>query len=373
MDPGGVETWLLHLLENIDRDRFQFDFCLCGLDRGLHAEEVGRLGGRIFLCSKGANLYSFRDRFRKILRQGNYDVVHSHVHFFSGVLLRWAQAEHIPVRIAHSHTSQDGRANTQLRSCYRSIMKSWIDRYATHGLAASKLAATELFGKNWRLDSRFKILDYGLDLNAFRESFDPREVRAEFNIPTRAPVAGHVGRFDGAKNHRFLLEVAGAVKKSRPDIHFLLVGDGPLRSEIEKQARAMNLSDTTHFIGTRTDVPRLMLGAMDLFIFPSVYEGLGICLLEAQVAGLPCLVSDAVPREVARVPEAVDFLALSAGKDCWAAKIIRGLNTRQKESASVLNAAAQSKFSMQRSLLHLADLYSTGQGSQSRFIAEQHV
>jgi len=252
-------------------------------------------------------------------------------------------------------------------------MKSWIRRYATNGLAASKLAANELFGENWHLDRRFQTLDYGLDLNAFRETFDRPTVRTELNIPVAAPVVGHVGRFDRAKNHRFILEIASAVKKSRPDVHFLLVGDGPLRSEIEVQAKAMNLSNVMHFIGTRTDVPRLMLAAMDLFIFPSLYEGLGICLLEAQVAGLPCLASDAVPTEAARLPEAVDFLALSAGKDYWATKIIDGLTTRQKEPTSLLDVAAQSKFSMQRSLLHLTNLYSTTQGLQSRFVAEQHV
>lgn len=373
MNPGGVEIWLTRILEHIDRDRFQFDFCLCGTEPGIYAEEVGRLGGKILLCSKGANLYSFRGRFRKILRQGNYDVLHSHVHFFSGVLLRWARAEHIPVRIAHSHTSHDGRANTQLRRFYRSIMKSWIKRYATHGLAASKLAAVELFGENWPLDTRFQTLDYGLDLKAFREPFDRREVRAQFNIPSVAPVVGHVGRFDRAKNHGFLLQIAGVVKKSRPDIHFLLVGDGPLRSEVENQARAMNLLDTVHFAGTRTDVPRLMLAAMDLFVFPSFFEGLGICLLEAQVAGLSCLASDTVPREAARLPESVDFICLSAGKDYWAAKIIRDLNARQKEPASILNAVDQRKFSMQRSLLQLTGLYSMGPSSISQSIVEQHV
>lgn len=374
MDPGGVETWLLHILEHIERDRFQFDFCVCGSQIGLYDPEVERLGGRIIGCPRGTNLWSFRRRFRRILREGDYDVVHSHVHFFSGVLLRWAQAEQVPLRIAHSHTSRDGRSNSRWRRYYRRLMKSWTRRYATHGLAASKLAAVELFGESWQADERFQTLDYGLDLTPFQELFGRAEVRAELDIPKDALVVGHVGRFDHAKNHLFLVEVAGAVLKSRPDVHFLLVGDGPLRPEIEAQAMHMGLSRKMHFLGARTDVPRLMLAAMDLFLFPSLYEGLGICLLEAQAAGLRCLVSDAVPTEVVRVRDSVDFLALSAGKDYWAAKTIQGLDARRMEPVLVRDAELQDKFSMQRSLQHLMGIYSTAQVPKPAVAFEQqHV
>lgn len=373
MDPAGVETWLLHVLESIDRDRFRFDFCVCGARPGLYAEEVERLGGRILKCPKRANLWSFRRRFRRILREGNYDVVHSHVHFFSGALLRWAEAEDVPVRIAHSHNARDGSSDSRTRRSYRKLMKLWISRYATHGLAASKLAAMELFGENWRSDSRFQVLHYGLDLYPFQESFDRVEVRAELGIPSEVQVIGHVGRFAEQKNHRFLLEIADAVLKCKPDVHFLLVGDGPLRPEIEGRAREMGLSRELHFVGVRTDVPRLMLAAMDFFLFPTLHEGFGLCLLEAQAAGLRCLVSDAVPKEVVRIPEAVEFLDLSAGKDFWSRKAMEGLDAGRIELVRGLKSEVQGRFSMQQSLRHLMGLYSMGQAPLRPVTVEHHV
>ncbi|MGD0402564.1 MAG: glycosyltransferase family 1 protein [Candidatus Acidiferrales bacterium] len=373
MNPGGVETWLLHALEHIDRDRFQFDFCLCGEQAGLYAAEVESLGGKILRCPRSQNLWSFQRHFRELLREGMYDVVHSHVHFFSGALLRWAKAAGIPIRIAHSHNTHDGRSDSLTRLCYRKLMKRWISRYSTHGLAASEPAATELFGENWRADSRFQVLHYGLDLQPFQKSPDRVAVRAELGIPSDVQVVGHVGRFDEQKNHRFLLEIAGSVLKSRRDVHFLLIGDGPLRPEIERRVRQMGISREMHFVGVRTDVPRLMLAAMDLFLFPSFYEGLGICLLEAQAAGLRCLVSDAVPREVVRVPGSVRFLALSSGKDLWSTNVTHGLDAGRLGSVRVLSAEIQKKFSMQQSLRNLMVLYSTVQSSLRPVTVEQHV
>jgi glycosyltransferase involved in cell wall biosynthesis len=373
MNPGGLETWLLNVLAHIEPDRFQFHFCVCGSETGIYGPEVERLGGTVLRCPKGADLWSFRRRFRKVLREGKYDVVHSHVFCFSGALLRWASQEGVPIRIAHSHNTNDGKPSSFSRDFYRRTMKSWINRYATHGLAASKLAAAELFGENWQADERFQALDYGLDLRPFQEPFNRDRVRAELGIPKDAPVVGHVGRFDDSKNHCFLLEVAGAVLKSRPDTHFLLVGDGSLRPEIEVLARRMNLSRRVHFLGTRTDVPRLMLAAMDLFLFPSLHEGFGVCLLEAQAAGLRCVVSDAIPEEVVRVPETVEFLPLSAGKDYWSTRVMQTLDAPRGKLTPALDRDLQFNFSTQRSLRELLSIYSTDQDAVHLIAAEQHV
>lgn len=373
MNPGGLETWLLNVLAHIERDRFQFHFCVCGPETGIYAPEVERLGGTLLRCPKGADFWSFRRRFQTVLREGKYDVVHSHVFFFSGALLRWANQEGVPIRIAHSHNTDDGKPGSFSRRIYRRAMKSWINRYATHGLAASKLAAAELFGENWLADQRFQALYYGLDLLPFQQPFSRDHVRAELGIPKDAPVVGHVGRFDYSKNHRFFLEVAGTVLKYRPDTHFLLVGDGPLRPEIEVLARRMGLSRRVHFLGIRTDVPRLMLAAMDLFLFPSLHEGFGVCLLEAQAAGLRCVVSDAIPEEVLRVPDAVEFLPLSAGEDYWSTRVIQTLDAPRRKLAPALDRDLQYSFSTQRSMRELMSIYSTNQDAVHLIAAEQHV
>lgn len=370
MDPGGVETWLLNVLKYMDRDRFQFDFCTFGPSVGLYAAEVDRLGGGMLRCPKSANLWSFGHRFRRILRERNYDVVHSHVFLFSGTVLRWAKAAGVPIRIAHSHTSHDGKSDTWVRGVYRKSMQLWIDRNATHGLAASRLAAANLFGEKWQEDRRVRVLYYGIDLHPFRQPFVRDEVRRELGIPLEAQVVGHVGRFVHSKNHRFLLEVASAVMKMRPEIHFLFVGDGPLRSEIEARARAMGLSQRILFTGTRTDVPVLMQGSMDIFLFPSLYEGFGLTVVEAQTAGLHCLVSDTLPDEIALSPDAVEFIPLSGGADLWAGRVITALEAPRQDSASVIKRMSQSQLSIQHSVGELASLYSPAQQSNALLAAE---
>jgi glycosyltransferase involved in cell wall biosynthesis len=357
MDPGGVETWLLNVLRYIDRDRFQLDFCTFGSGPGLYSAEVERLGGRMLRCVKSANLWSFGHRFRRILREGKYDVVHSHVHLFSGAVLRWAKAEGVPIRIAHSHTTHDGRPDSWARGSYRKLMRSWIDRHVTHGLAASRPSAAALFGEKWQEDGRFRVLHSGIDLNPFQEPVVRDEIRRELGIPLDAVVVGHVGRFVPPKNHHFLLQIANELLKSRPEIRFLLVGDGPLRPEIEAQAKALDLLGKVHFIGTRTDVPRIMRGAMDVFVFPSVWEGLPLTLIEAQAAGLLCLFSEAITEEGNLLHEQSIQLSLSMTPQEWAAKTIEALGRARVAGSLALETVTQSDFCVQHSISRLTALY----------------
>jgi glycosyltransferase involved in cell wall biosynthesis len=355
MDPGGIETWLINVLKYIDRDRLEFHFCTFGPKLGLLAAEVEMLGGRMLSCPRSLNPWSFRRRFRKILRQGKYDVVHSHVTLFSGLVLRWAKQEGIRVRIAHSHVSQDDKPNTKARRYYRCTMKSWIERYATQGLAASQIAAAQLFGDDWTTDRRFRVLHCGIDLLPFQDPVESDRVRRELGVPCHAPVVGHVGRFELQKNHKFLLEVFAEIQKRVPTVHFLLVGDGPLRAEIETQSGARGLRSKMHFAGIRRDVPRIMRGAMDLFVFPSLFEGLPIAVIEAQAAGLSCIVSDTVTTEAGLLRDHFTQLSLSEGAEEWATKAVEALQRGKDESA--LEAISQSDFCIQRSTSTLSDLY----------------
>ena len=362
MDPGGVETWLLSVLKHIDRDALEFHFCTFGRKPGLFANQVERLGGRMLPCPRGLNPWSFSRRFRKILRDGKYDAVHSHVTLFSGIVLRWADAEGIPMRIAHSHASQDDKPDTFARRYYRQIMKSWIRRHATLGLAASEIAAAQLFGDDWEGDRRFRVLHCGIDLQPFQEPAVSNEVRKELGLPLDVPIVGHVGRFVQAKNHRFVLEIFGEILKKRPEIHLLLVGDGILRPKIEAQAKSMGFSGNIHFVGTRTDVPRLMRGGMDVLVFPSLWEGLPVTLIEAQAAGLPSVVSDTVSREASILRDRFTQLPLSKRSDEWAARAVEALQRGKAEASAALQAVAQSDFCIERSSSTLSSLYATPEG-----------
>ena len=363
MDYGGVETWLMHVWRQIDRTKFQFDFCYTEPTPGAYAPEIESLGGRMVACPlEKSNPIDFARRFRALLREGRFDIVHSHVHHFSGFVLRLAQREAVPARIAHSHSTSDGKVSLPSRILYRTLMKYWIRKHATHGLAASATAAAALFGPDWESDPRFRVVHCGIDLEPFRQNVSRAEVRSEFGIPEDAPVVGHVGRFMPPKNHAFLLEIAAEAIKRRPEVYFLLVGDGPLRPEMQAKARELGIEKNVIFTGVRADVPRLMLGAMDLFVFPSLWEGLGIVLVEAQAAGLRCVVSDAVPSDAVIVPGMATCLPFNRGVVPWVEIVLGHLDKPTRSPLAALQAVAATDFEIERSTRRLLSLYDLGTG-----------
>ena len=359
LDPGGVETWLLHLLKSLDTKQFQFDFCTFGSHAGLYAPQVEELGARVFRCPRSQNFWKFGREFRTILREGRYDVIHSHVHGFSGVLLRWARLEGVRVRVAHSHNSHDGKSSTIGRRAYRSLMRRAIYRYSTHGLAASRLAADAIF-IDWKNDTRVAILHCGIDLQHFRGAINCDECRRKLNLPIGAQVIGYVANFLPAKNHGFFLEIAAQIRKYRPDMHFLLIGEGPLRAEIEARAWGMGLKENMHFLGTRTDVPMLLRTCINAFVFPSLWEGLPIAVVEAQAAGLPCIVSSAITNEVSILPHQIVQLPISMGAEKWAATTLEAIDRGRFEAQSCTEAMQQTDFTIEHGLSWLSDIYSTG-------------
>ena len=356
LDPGGVETWLLHVLKAIDTNRFQFDFCTLGPHAGLFAADVEKFGAKVLRCPLSQNLWKFSRCFRGILGQGQYDVVHSHVHLLSGMLLRWASLEGVQVRVAHSHNSHDGKSKTLNRRAYRSLMKRLIRKHATHGLAASRLAADDVF-LDWRNNPRIAILHYGIDLQRFQSFIDSDAWRKKIGLLPNVRVIGHVGNFVPAKNHSFLLDLAFQTKKHLPDIQFLLIGDGSLRASVEARALTMGLQKTIHFLGTRTDVPELLRTCVDAFVFPSLWEGLPIAVLEAQAAGLPCVISKDITREVAVLPDQVDQLPLALGAEEWATRMINAINHGKFGAKSSINAMQQTDFCIGHSCSVLTEFY----------------
>jgi len=362
MDTGGVETWLMHVLRRIDRARFQFDFLTHTNKHCFYDDEIRSLGCRIICCMSSSRLWSYARNFRSILKEhGPYDVVHSHVHHFSGFTLMLARYFGVPKRIAHSHSDtslNDGRAGFW-RKFYLRSTKWLIRRNATIGLACSSQAATNLFGKDWNNNSRWRVLYCGIDLDPFESLVDRVEVRQELGIPSDAFVLGHVGRFTEEKNHDFLLDIFEEVIRREPNAYLLLVGDGPLRKAIEQKAQRLNLIGKIRFAGVRPDVPRLMLGAMDVFVFPSHHEGLPLVLVESQAAGLPAVISEAVPVEAIVIPGLIKTLSLKDGVAIWAQAVANSMNFRQHSSESQ-QLVSNSRFNVIHSATELCNVYSSG-------------
>ena len=321
MERGGAETWLMHIIRMIDRDRYRMDFLVHVPEPQEYDDEIRTLGSALIVCPHTRQPVRYARDFLRVLRErGPYDVVHSHVHQYSGLVLRLAKRAGVPVRIAHSHLDASAlEADASLpRRAYLRLMRHWIDASATDGLAASAQAAADLFGADWRTDARYRTLFCGIDLDPFGACVCRAAVRAEFAIPAGAFVVGHVGRFTGQKNHAFLLDIAAETARRDPSVYFLLVGEGELRPAMQERADALGIGERVIFAGARADVPRLMRGVMDAFLFPSRYEGLGLALVEAQAAGLPCVFSAVVPCEADIVPPLVRRLSLDQPARDWA-------------------------------------------------------
>jgi glycosyltransferase involved in cell wall biosynthesis len=359
LDRGGVETWLVHLLRQIDRSRFAFDFLVHSAEPGEYDEEVRALGANIYPCTSPLRTIGYARALGRILRgNGPYDVVHGHVQHFNGIVMLVAAIRGVPIRIAHSHLDTgplEARASAARRA-YLAAMRHAIDNLATVRLAASRSAGDSLFLPEWEGQEKSGVMYCGIDLTPFAEPLDSGQIRRELGLPLDAFVVGNVANFRPQKNHEFLIAIAAELVRRAPCFRLLLVGDGSGRHRIESLVTDRGLSDHVIFAGSRSDVPRLMRGGMDAFTLPSVAEGLGLVAIEAQTAGLPMVLSDGVPPEVQVVPGLVRHLPLSASAAEWAEALLemRAVRCRQPEALAMV---AASPFNIAHGAARLEEIY----------------
>jgi glycosyltransferase involved in cell wall biosynthesis len=230
------------------------------------------------------------------------------------VILKAAKKHGVPVRIAHSHNSnQDKNLKYLIKLYYR----RQIPKYASDLFACGKDAGDWMFR-----GEPYTVMNNAIDSKQYVPNLQKRlSVRKMLGIPEDTFVLGHVGRFFPQKNHTFLLDIFAELKRLKEDAVLLLVGDGELRAEIEQKVKDLNLTENVIFTGVRSDVPDLMQ-AMDCFVFPSIYEGLPLTLVEAQASGLPCIVSDRVPIE-SKLTDLLIQVPLELGVERWADAVVR--------------------------------------------------
>ena len=336
MDVGGIETLLMNLYRHIDRTLIQFDFLLHRQQETFFEKEIMALGGEIYRVPPidpfhhHAYLKALDTFFAEHME---YKIIHAHNNAFSMYVLRAAKRAGIPVCIAHSHTAHvpfDIK-----RTVFYNYCSMKISRYTDYSFACSLDSGNWLFGKSITENERFHVMHNGIDCDKFSFSTSTRqEARKQLNIQDQLLI-GHIGSFIQYKNHPFLLRIFNALLQSHPNAILMLVGDGQLRKVIEQQALNMNLYNKVKFLGVRSDVAQLMQ-AMDLLLFPSLFEGLGIVLIEAQAAGLPCLASDRVPKE-AKVTDLLEHMPLEESPEHWSQKAFQMMkdNTRRDRSAEI--------------------------------------
>jgi glycosyltransferase involved in cell wall biosynthesis len=360
MDTAGTETWLANMVKRVDRKDVAADFLVYEPQSGAYDAELIERGCRIYKIANPRRAPGFGARLCEILRRApRYDVIHSHVDHYGGFIALWGRLAGIQTRIVHSHnTGYADKEDSLGRSLYLAGMRCSIHLNATECLAASDDAAAWMYGSRWREDARCRVLPCGVDLSSFGKCEDAARVRDELRISQGALVVGHVGRFHLQKNHSFFVKVADCVARTIPNAVFVLVGGGPLQSAIQNEVRQRGLEAHFRFLGVRRDIARL-LGAMDIFMFPSLFEGLGLVLIEAQAAGLPCVISDRVPQEADVVPGLVKRLPLTIPPEGWSSVIeqIRPRFPHEREAA--LKVVERSKFNITTSADKLMELYTS--------------
>lgn len=343
MDRGGIETLIMNIYRNIDREKVQFDFlCHYGREADFN-DEIRAMGGRIYEMPAIRDethvyywkLFEYIKALNKFFEEHKeYKIIHGHMTNTASIYMPIAKKHGVTCRIAHSHNTH-GKAG--LLGIVTDILQKPIYKYATDWFACSKAAAGWFYPKGSYEAGRVMILANAVDANAFRYNLEIRKrLRIELGIEDKT-VIGCVARFRPEKNHIFLIEVLLEVLKIDPNAVMLFAGEGPAMEEAMAKVQDLKLDDKVLFLGMRTDIPDV-LQAIDVFTLASFWEGLPVTGIEAQAAGLHCVVSDGVTREMDAI-DMVKFLSLNSTKQEWAKALIDYAGKERRDTYELIRNA----------------------------------
>lgn len=321
MDPGGIEALLMNVYRHIDRDRVQFDFMVHRPDHAFYENEIENLGGKIYRTPKFSpfpgQYQSFMRATEKILLEHpEYKVMHAHAELNLWPLMV-AKKLGVPTRIAHSHNA---KTTVNLKYFFFLYEKAKIKKFCTDMFMCSTPAGVWTFGQKAVESGTVKFIKNGIETDKFVYNEQIRsKKRRELGLENKL-VVGHVGRFMQQKNHKFLIDVFDVIHKKNPNTVLILVSDGRLMNAIKSKVHTLDLDSSVMFLGNRGDVNELMQ-AMDVFLFPSLWEGLPLTGVEAQTAGLPVIMSDVITDEVC-ITENAYMLSLNNCAEVWADKVL---------------------------------------------------
>lgn len=319
MRAAGIETFIMNVYRNINRDKIQFDFLVHSSKREFFDDEIEKLGGKIYRLSfkDDKNIFKYiRDLNRFFKDHKEYAIVHGHMQSMMPLYLFIAKLNHVKTRIAHSH---NGDYEKTPKGFILHLFSRFSRLFSTNNFACSDVAGKYLFGK-----SEYDIIYNAIDVNKFAFNEKVRkEVRKKMGVDHKI-VLGHIGRFELQKNHTYLLEIMKTLRE-RDDVVLWLIGEGTLENDIKRMVQEFHLEEKIQFLGLRKDVHELYQ-AMDFFLLPSLYEGLPVVGIESQIAGLNCIFSDQITPELKKSNK-VKYIGISK-KDVekWHDAIIQAID-----------------------------------------------
>lgn len=317
---GGVEAIIMNYYKHIDRDKVQFDFVVHKGSNKAYLDTAKSLGAHIYEVTPYTNNFlSFTFEIYRIIKKNHYNIVHSNMNTLSVFPLFAAWAANAKIRILHNHTT-DNKAEG-LRSFIKRFLRPFARLFANHYWACSKLAGEWMYGKSFVDKGKVTIIRNAIDLDKFKFNQAKRnELRNQFGLEGKF-VLGHVGRFMKQKNHKFLIDVFDELQKCYPNSVLVLVGDGPLKEEIKNKVNSLGLTDKVLFMGN-IDYVADLYSALDVFLLPSLYEGLPVVGIEAQANGVAFLCSDYVTKEI-EMSNTINFITIDSGVKVWVDSILK--------------------------------------------------
>ena len=334
-NPGGIESVIMNYYRKINRDKVQFDF-LSNSSFIAYEDEIKSLGGKVyFITPRKKNFLKFKLELNSFMCEHakEYEAIWVNICMLSNIdYLVAAKKYGIPKRIIHCHNSANDGG--KLKYCVHQYNKKRLAKYATHFWSCSESASSWFFDEKILHEPTYKVITNAIDVKKYsRDENTRKEYRKKFGVEDKI-VIGHVGRFHFQKNHHLLIKVFKCLSERESRYHLLMIGQGDLEQEIKEIVHKEKLDSRVTFLGARNDVDKIYQ-AMDLFLLPSQFEGLGIVALEAQAALLPCVLSDGVP-DIVKVNDNVMFVSLKETPEYWACVVEKMLQETQSINKMVV-------------------------------------
>lgn len=339
LDNGGAENRMMDVYRRIDSDVIVFDFAVLHEGKHFFDEEIAKTGSKkyVFPDPRAGLIKNYR-ALVKFFKANPFQAVHTHVSWYGGIVLMAAKRAGIKIRIAHARAAATTNRGWK-ENLFCNLGKILIKFSATQRIAISNEAACNIFGKRVEKRGDFLYVPNAIEQEKYLvlDSEKRAELRTSLGIPNNKKAYVTVANFRKPKNHTFLLDVAKSLKEKKDDFILYLIGDGTLRSDIEEKIASLGLEKNVVIMGSRGDVPQILC-AFDGMIFPSLYEGLGGVVLEAQLVGVPAIVSDAIPSIVDVGINMVEFLSVNDSTQHWAEVINQKVSSFTWDRQSALRA-----------------------------------
>ena len=357
MNRGGAETMVMNYYRNVDRTKVQFDFMVHREEKGAYDDEIEALGGRIYRMPpvQPGHFKEYKAKVAEFFDEHKeYSVIHSHMSELGYYVFKEAKSRGIKCTVCHAHNAphfSDETLIEKIKDLVRNYFKHRIRKYTDHMFICGIEAGNWLFGE--KNSDKFVMMNNAVDANRF--SWDGQrseEMRAKLNLKGKFVVC-HVGRFNSQKNHTFLIDIFKEIKEQNSNSVLLLVGAGELEEKIRQKVASLNLDENVRFMGLRDDVNDILL-ASDVFLFPSLYEGLPVTLVEAQSSGIKCIISESIPDDC-KITGNVETVSLEKPAKFWAEQVLKYANGYERKNT--LKEISAAKFDIKENAEWLEEFY----------------